>query len=76
MHKKPPGILFALTSLHQRYFTPDDLIVQFRAERRSGAADFGLNRRRLEEMQSRGGLGGPVLVKSCQMIKKIRMKLV
>eukprot|EP00913_Durusdinium_trenchii_P000307 g281.t1 len=37
------------------YFTPDDLIVQFRAERRSGAADFGLNRRRLEEMQSRGG---------------------
>ncbi|CAK9069798.1 Hypothetical protein SCF082_LOCUS34868, partial [Durusdinium trenchii] len=33
------------------YFTPDDLIVQFRAERRSGAADFGLNRRRLEEIR-------------------------
>eukprot|EP00434_Breviolum_minutum_P030645 symbB.v1.2.027099.t1/scaffold2757.1/size71457/2 len=31
------------------YFTPDDLIVQFRAERRSGNTDFGTNRQRLEE---------------------------
>jgi hypothetical protein len=31
------------------YFTPDDLIVQFRAERRSGRADFGTNRQRLED---------------------------
>ncbi|CAE8598901.1 unnamed protein product, partial [Polarella glacialis] len=37
------------------YFTPDDLIVQFRAERRSGRADFGENRRRLEEIRT--GLG-------------------
>lgn len=33
------------------YFTPDDLIVQFRAERRSGRADFGTNRQRLEEIR-------------------------
>ena len=36
------------------YFTPDDLIVQFRAERRSGRADFGTNRQRLED-DGRGG---------------------
>lgn len=33
------------------YFAPDDTIVQFRAERRSGRGDFGENRRRLEEIR-------------------------
>ena len=37
------------------YFTPDDLLVQFRAERRSGQADFGGNRRRLEDAAGTGG---------------------
>jgi len=40
------------------YFTPDDLIVQFRAERRSGRADFGTNRQRLEDDGRGGGAGG------------------
>lgn len=35
------------------YFTPRDTIVQFRAERRSGRADFGANRQRLEEIRQR-----------------------
>ena len=39
------------------YFTPDDLLVQFRAERRSGGADFGANRRRLEDGESTGEVG-------------------
>eukprot|EP00931_Biecheleriopsis_adriatica_P062920 TRINITY_DN38022_c0_g1_i1.p1 TRINITY_DN38022_c0_g1~~TRINITY_DN38022_c0_g1_i1.p1 ORF type:complete len:284 (-),score=62.95 TRINITY_DN38022_c0_g1_i1:217-1068(-) len=37
------------------YFTPDDTIVQFRAERRGGGADFGENRRRLEGIRQRLG---------------------
>jgi len=31
------------------FFTPGDVLVQFRAERRGGAADFGANRKRLEK---------------------------
>ena len=36
------------------YFTPEDLIVQFRAERRSGGPDFGRNRERLEAQGAKG----------------------
>lgn len=44
--------------IRPRYFTPDDLIVQFRAERRSGNTDFGTNRQRLEEWQPCDSQGG------------------
>eukprot|EP00929_Paragymnodinium_shiwhaense_P095062 TRINITY_DN56016_c0_g1_i1.p1 TRINITY_DN56016_c0_g1~~TRINITY_DN56016_c0_g1_i1.p1 ORF type:complete len:374 (-),score=65.73 TRINITY_DN56016_c0_g1_i1:537-1592(-) len=37
------------------YFTPDDTIVQFRAERRSKGGDFGGNKRRLESIRLRLG---------------------
>lgn len=41
------------------YFTPGDLTVQFRGERRSGGSDFGENRRRLDQL--RQDLGWDVL---------------
>ena len=33
------------------YFTPNDVLVQFRAERRGAAPDYGANRKRLERMR-------------------------
>lgn len=37
------------------YFTPHDVTVQFRAERRTGRPDFGENRRRLDGLRQRLG---------------------
>lgn len=39
------------------YFTPDDVLVQFRAERSpAGVLDLGANRRRVEDLRKRLGL--------------------
>ena len=43
-----PGLAGPTMDDVEFFFTPDDVLVQFRAARRGGAADFGANRKRLE----------------------------